>query len=160
MKDVQVIRPPNSLRKAKVGNGPAKLDPDLLRKAEAAVAELEEDFTRWVAVDMDALDAAVAALRRAGGKSQGHMAEIFRISLDMKGQGGSFGYQMITRIAGSLCDFLEERSTLNRLGMEAVSAHIAAMRATLAEGIRDDGGETGEALLEELRRLTGKAAAS
>jgi chemotaxis protein histidine kinase CheA len=160
MKDVQVIRPPNSLRKAKVGNGPGKLDPEALRNAEAAVAGMEKDFTLWAAADMETLDAAVAALRGAGGRSKDGMAEIFRIALDMKGQGGSFGYQMITRIAGSLCDFLEGRHALNQLGMEAVSAHVAAMRAILAEDIRDNGGETGKALLDELGRLTAKASAA
>lgn len=157
MSDVQIIKPPHGLRKAKVGNGPAKLDPDVLRKAEAAVVELEKDFAGWAAEDLDGLDAALARLREHGGRSTGDLAELFRLALDMKGQGGSFGFQMITSIAGSLCDFLEGRAVLSRLGIKAAAAHISAMRAILAGNVRDDGGKTGQALLAELRRLNEKA---
>lgn len=158
MSDVQIIKAPHSLRKAKLGNGPAKLDPEVLRKAEKAVVALEKDFTGWAQQDMDTLDAALDRLR-AGADMAAALGEIFRVALDMKGQGGSFGFQMITRIAGSLTDFLEGRTAIGRIGVEAVAAHISAMRAIMAQNVRDDGGLTGQTLLAELQRLTGKAAA-
>ena len=158
MSDVQIIKAPHTLRKAKVGNGPAKLDPDVLKKAENAIVAMEEDFAGWAQQDLDTLDAALARLR-TGAETAAELGEIFRVALDMKGQGGSFGFRMITRIAGSLTDFLESRTAIGRLGIEAVAAHIAAMRAIMAQNVRDDGGITGQALLAELQRLTERAAA-
>jgi chemotaxis protein histidine kinase CheA len=158
MSDVQLIKAPHTLRKAKVGNGPAKLDPAVLKKAEQAVAEMEKDFTGWAQEDLRDMDKALARLRD-GGDAAKELAEIFRIALDMKGQGGSFGFVMVTRIAGSLSDFLEERASVGRLGLEAIAAHAQAMRAIMAQNIRDEGGETGQALLVELQNLTARAAA-
>jgi chemotaxis protein histidine kinase CheA len=157
MSEGQLIKAPHTLRKAKIGNGPAKLDPAVLKKAEQAVVEMEKDFTGWALEDLNEMEAALGRLKDGGDMGK-ELGEVFRIALDMKGQGGSFGFVMITRIAGSLSDFMEERQTVGRLGLEAIAAHIGAMRAIMAQNVRDDGGNTGQALLAELQNLTAKAA--
>ncbi len=100
MSDAQFIKPPNNLRKAKIGLGPGKMDPELIAKAEVAMAELEDDYMNWAQEDLQNLEAAFNKLRDDGpGEAQpNNLKRMFAIALDMKSQGGSFGYHMITAV--------------------------------------------------------------
>jgi chemotaxis protein histidine kinase CheA len=157
--EVQFIRAPNTLRKAKSGKGPGKLDPQLLARAEKAVVEMEQEYARWAGEDINLMESIIENIKQSRGKDQGLIRDLYRHAFDMKGQGGSFGYQMVTQIAGSLTDFLESRSILKAIDMEACTAHVSAMRAVFAQDVRDDGGPTGIALLDGLKQLVAKAEA-
>jgi len=160
MSDSQIIHAPHNLKKAKIGTGPAKLDTKAIERAERAVKSMEKDYAVWAQDDLAALDASFARYRAKSGDPAESMRTMFRIALDMKGQGASFGYQMITRIADLLAAFLEERDTLSPFDCDVVAAHIAAMRAVFAQEVRGDGGDTGGALVDGLNKLIAKAAAA
>lgn len=158
MSDGQIIHAPHRLKKAKVGTGPAKLDTKAIERAEQAVKAMEKDYAVWSQDDLAVLDAAFGRYRARSGDPAEQMKIMFRVALDMKGQGASFGYQMITRIADLLASFLEGREMLASFDLEVVAAHIAAMRAVFAQGARGDGGMTGAALIDGLHKLIAKAA--
>ena len=111
MSEAQFIKPPNSLRRAKIGTGPGKMDPNLIAKAEAAMAELEDDYMGWAQEDLKNLEAVLKKLQdsTSADDQTADLRRLFAIALDMKGQGGSFGYRMITAVADSLTDFIENR---------------------------------------------------
>jgi hypothetical protein len=52
----EFISPPNTLRKAKVGNGKAKLDPVLLAKADAVVDRMRQNYADWADEDLTMLE--------------------------------------------------------------------------------------------------------
>ena len=56
----ETITPPNPLEKAKTGDGPVKIDPNILRQAEQAVEELQDDYAGWAQKDIDGLSEALA----------------------------------------------------------------------------------------------------
>lgn len=157
MSNPQIIQPPNTLKKAKVGVGPAKLDPQKIERAERAIKDMEKDYATWAQADLAALEASLAGLRRAP-DSEAARREMFRIALDMKGQGASFGYRLITEIGDLLCKFLESRALPTPFDCDVLAAHVAAMRAVFAQEVRDDGGATGRALIAGLQQLIAKAA--
>jgi hypothetical protein len=158
MSDGQIIHAPHRLKKAKIGTGPAKLDTKAIERAEKAVKAMEKDYAVWSQDDLAVLDGAFGRYRAKSGDPAEQMKTMFRVALDMKGQGASFGYQMITRIADLLASFLEDRDTLEAFDLEVVAAHIAAMRAVFAQDVRGDGGVTGAALVDGLNKLVAKAA--
>lgn len=160
MSDVEIIKAPNSLSKAKVGSGPAKLDTDLLERAEKAVQKMEVSYKEWVKDDLDEIEATLTELVAADGKDMDVVRKLYRVVFDTKGQGGSFGYNLLTQVAGSLADFLNDKKELDRFGLEVTAAHVSAMRAVINEGVRDDGGETGIELVESLHTLVAKARAA
>lgn len=159
MSDGQIIHAPHNLKKAKIGTGPAKLDPKAIERAERAVKAMEKDYAVWAQDDLAALEAAFARFRARSDDPASNLRTMFRIALDMKGQGASFGYQMITRIADLLAAFLETHGTLGTFDCEVVAAHLAAMRAVFVQDVRGDGGMTGTALVDSLNKLVAKAAA-
>ena len=156
----EIIKAPNTLKKAKVGIGPAKLDNALLERAEAAVQKLEVNYSEWVKDDLAEIEKTLKKLVAAKGKDKDAIKALYRVVFDTKGQGGSFGYPLLTEVAGSLASFIRDLDELDSFALEVATAHVSAMRAVIKEQIRDDGGETGTKVVEGLCALVAKAGAA
>lgn len=77
--------------------------------------------------------------------------EINHIAHDMKGQGGTFGYPLITSFADSLYGFTIKRpGEISDNQIELVKSHLDAMRAVIKGRVSGDGGEIGQKLTESL----------
>lgn len=163
MADAEFIQVPNTLRKAKMGSGPGKLDKNLLANAEKAIEAFGEGFSDWIQDDIDEME--VARLRLSQEEEPDRaLADLYRIALDLKGQGTSFGYNVVSAVGASLTDFMdpirESDAPLSALQLDIVTAHVGAIRAVISEGLKDDGGATGQALLNGLARIVAKAQAT
>jgi hypothetical protein len=84
------------------------------------------------------------------------LRRIFESAHDLKGQGSSFGYPLITRIGQSLCklghcapstDWTPER-------LRAVGAHLDVLVLILEKQIKGDGGPLGAKLAAKLETMT------
>ena len=131
----------NSTAAAEPLSSPSDEDdvPDAVRAAEAAVAALADSFLEWIGEDI-------------GGDNQPELRAIFEVVHNVKGQGGSFGYDLLTKIGGSLCDYLRvEAASADEKQLKVIAAHFAAMDFVLEKNIQGNGGAIGE-------QLTGKVA--
>ncbi|GAB4186168.1 MAG: hypothetical protein OHK0024_26430 [Thalassobaculales bacterium] len=157
---IEVIHPPNKVRSL-VGGGGAKggLDPAALARAEAALERVQEaiDFASTSEPDMQALTEALAALAPGQAAGEGAARRLYRITHDLRGQGGNFGYPLVTRIGSSLCRFLEARATLGKADIDILRAHVDALRAILRNRLKGDGGKIGLQIAEELEVLVDDA---
>jgi chemotaxis protein histidine kinase CheA len=153
----QFISPPNTLCKAKMDNGKAKLDSALLAKADAAVDRMQQNYTDWADEDLTMLEKTLAEIRGAEDQAP-YIKILFRHALDMKGEGGSFGYDKVTQAGGSLADFLADKTTLKGLEFDVVAAHVQTMPTVFARQVKGGGGTTGQALLGGLNTMVAKAA--
>lgn len=160
MADVEFIETPNTLRKAKIGNGPGMLDKTLIAKAEEAIEAFGEGFSDWIPKDVSAMEAARQELSNEP-TSERALADLYRVSLDLKGQGASFGYEIVSAVGGSLSDFLapirDEKATLTPLQLDVVNTHVGAIRAVISEERKGDGGAAGQALVNGLAQVVAKA---
>lgn len=125
-------------------------DPALLADAEAAVRDLARDYIQWVNADIERLDRAFARLDREPGTATGALQDIFAAAHDMKGQGSTFGYPLVTRIADSLCKYL----TGTTKSPDVVGAHIDALRAVIDHRLSGDGGLAGQRIAAGLEAAT------
>ena len=158
MADAKFIQTPNNLRKAKVGHGRAKLDLKALEKAEKVVEKIQEEYSDWADEDLVAFEEVLGRLKSDDEQEQqAALKALYTLSLDMKGQGGSFGFRMMSEVAARLNDFVAPRDTLSKLDVEVVEAHISALHALYRENVRDDGGKMGTALLIGLDKIVAKA---
>jgi chemotaxis protein histidine kinase CheA len=154
--DVQFIRPPMNLSKAKVGTGPVELDLEAIARAEAAIESAGENFRDWAVEDLTAMEKALADVRSDHGAQEACIKEIFRRAMDMKGQGGSFGYVLITQIGDLLKKFTEDLQQVSARDIDIITAHVNAMKVVIAQDIKGDGGKVGAEIVAGLARLTGK----
>jgi hypothetical protein len=76
----------------------------------------------------------------------------FRLSHDLKGLGGTFHYDLVTRVGDSLCGLIGNDAVPdNRSLQRRIVAHVAALRAILQFDLKGDGGDEGEELLVTLK---------
>jgi chemotaxis protein histidine kinase CheA len=123
---VEFIEPPDLRHKV----SEASADPEAMARAEAALAKLSNQYLDWVQHDLASLQAAYreAAAAAADGRPE-RLKALFKVAHDMKGQGATFGYPLVTRIGYSLCRYLERDG--DSPSMTVVGAHVDALRAVI-----------------------------
>ncbi len=152
----RLIVPPNPL-KTKVGvGGPGAVTPEALERAEAVITDLGDDYLKWVEDDLAKLQTVMISLKAAKGDNSGEVKAIFEIAHDVKGQGGSFGYQLMTEIGGHLCRFLEFIESANPAEIGVIEVHIDALRLVIANKMKGDGGKAGDSLYKGLEMVVAK----
>lgn len=156
-KDFEIIEPPNRLEKLKSGEGAVASDDFLIQRAEDAIREFGKNFAKWGLEDIRAIDKSLERARKDPAKQEECIADIFRRAMDIKGQGGSFDYPLISQIGQSLKTFTENRADANPRDIEIIAAHIEAMRVVLTQDIRGDGGEIGKGIAAGLLKLTSQS---
>ena len=146
----QVIQVPNTLR-AKVGGRMGAIDKDAIAKAEAALADLSSQFGDWLLEEIKKLED-VQALIKSEGLNPENSDQLFYRAHDLKGLGTTYGFPLISRIAGSLCKLIDEPSKRASAPMILVDAHIDAIKAAVKGGIQTDTHPLGSALVTELEQ--------
>ena len=147
----QMIQPTNALR-LKVGGGRlGAIDPAAIAKAEAALKSLASNFTQWLADEITKLEGARQQVRTVGANVE-TMENLYLRAHDLKGLGTTYGYQLITRIAGSLCRLIDDKEKRAQAPLDLVDAHIDAIKAAVRDEIKSDEHPVGRILVEELER--------
>ncbi len=155
---VQLIQPPNTLREKVGPPGTGGVDADVLARAEKVIEDMADNYLVWVKDDIANLQAACDDLAAAepGSDPKPHLERLFSIAHDMKGQGGSFGYPLITRVGNTLCRLVENLETPSDRDIEAIRLHVDAMRLIIANRMTDDGGPEGHRLIRGLELVLAK----
>ncbi|MBY0431428.1 MAG: phosphorelay protein [Rhodospirillales bacterium] len=151
----EFIHPPNTL-KSKVSYGPDGVDMDMLEKAEAVIANLQGSYLEWVQEDLTKLQALYSEAAADESRRPEVFRKIFGISHDVKGQGGSFGYNLMTIIGNQLCRFIEGSKATGTSEMEVIKLHIDAMRLVIGQRLEGDGGKIGDNLVRGLQAVVSK----
>ena len=145
----QMIQTSNALR-LKVGGGRlGAIDPAAIAKAEAALKSLSGNFTQWLNDEIAKLEAARQAVR-AGGVTAENMESLYLRAHDLKGLGATYGFPLITRIAGLLCRLIDDKSKRHEAPMNLVDAHIDAIKAAARDDIKTEDHPVGKILVQEL----------
>jgi len=151
----------NRLREKVMGLGnkrPMVIDPEILKAAEQQLDRMETDYSDWVRGTVkqlaDAYEKALADHRAAVAM----VAQINRISNDLRGQGTTFGYPLITVFGTSLYDATAKIDKVPDKLLDFVKAHIDGITAVIRDKIKGSGGEIGTELVESLERARDRLA--
>jgi len=146
-----VITQPNPLRKVLRRVEEKDMD-DPVGRAEQALAGLSGEFKEWMAVEVNRLSAAYAAVRNNGFSVEAR-DELFRAAHDIKGDAATFGYPPAAAIAESLCRVVEHAPDLEKVPAELFSHHINAIQAIVHENTKLDSLSVSSELGRRLRRV-------
>jgi chemotaxis protein histidine kinase CheA len=149
--DHEVITPPHNLRKAV--SPVADVNDDPIARAEAALAQLSDEFADWMHAECERLEAARQEVKRAGFTEKTHDA-LFRAAHDIKGEAATFGYPAIGTVAHCLCRLLEHTPDMTHIPLALVGQHVDAIRAIAREHGRTDFAAVVDALTRRLREVT------
>jgi len=146
--------------KQKVGTGGAgTVDVEALERAEQVITGMTSSYLNWVAEDLIKIEEAYGVLKAAEGDRKNEMNGVFQIAHDIKGQGGSFGYDLMTAIGNELCRFIEKTDKSGPGEIEAIKLHIDALKLVIAEEMKGNGGKAGEQMLSGLQKICDKLVA-
>lgn len=155
---VRFYRFQNRLREKTAGLGvaDATIDPSILAEAEKAMHKLSEDYPDWVSTLILKLSEQHSRCVDTPEKRNEYFLEINSIAHDMKGQGGTFGYPLITNFADSLYGFTKGKGERSDGEVELVKSHVDAMRAVIRGRVSGGGGEVGKQLTASLNKAIEK----
>ena len=150
----QIIVPPNLLL-AKVGTKPGPNIDQMVASAQAALDDMKEDYEVWIRDDLKSLKESVAALHRAADpivlervKTQAH---------EIKGQGSTYGYPLLTAAGDLLHNFIEKDATVAAQNLGIIDAHVDFMALVLSQELRDQGDTLAQGILQGLQEAAKKA---
>ena len=121
--------------------------------AEAAVADLAKSYVSWASADVEKCAEHLAAARAATDARAAAVQDLYAVTHNIKGQGSSFGFPLMTRIGNSLCRLTRAKRPFADADLNIIQAHLDAMRLVLAQNIRGDGGPLGAKLSEKLEGM-------
>mgnify|MGYP005999816021 CR=1 FL=1 len=125
---------------------PPELDADAVPDADS--------FLEWIGEDIARAKQALAAANDKPGDNQAEIRAIFEVVHNVKGQGGSFGYDLLTTVGGSLCNYLRvETASASDKQLKVIAAHFAAVDFVLEHNLKGEGGEIGAQLTGKIAQL-------
>jgi len=154
--DVQVIKPPDTLGAKVVEGGPGAVDLAAIERAEAVIADLADSYLDWVEEDLVRLQKAYDDLKDDRENAKERMETVFFVAHDMKGQGGSFHYDLITTLGNDLCRFIEHKETASDADIEVIGLYIDSMKVVIAKRMEGDGGAAGTEVMNGLAAVVDK----
>jgi HPt (histidine-containing phosphotransfer) domain-containing protein len=149
--DHEVIVPPNKLKKAVVKHRGNDVDP--VGRAEQALADLSSEFTQWMEMECNRLNAARNQARNSGLSSKS-CEELFRAAHDIKGQAATLGFPLIAPVAESLCRLIEHTPEPSRIPLTLIDQHVDGIRAIAHKNTQGDAETTAIRLAFRLRQVT------
>jgi hypothetical protein len=145
----EIIRPPNTL-KAKVGSG--GISDDILEKAQTLLENNAVDFQPLAELYLTSMTRGLDAARSAINNDdlEPMIANIIYPAIQLKANGGMFHYQLVTKIADKLIQFMEVIEGLDKDALEIISAYQTTIRAVIQGRITGDAGKYGDDLIDAL----------
>jgi len=118
----------------------------VLEETEVLFKEMISDYPDWVQETLSKLTGLVEVCINFEEKRIVSFKQIQEIAHEMKGQGGTFGYPLVSIFGDGLYDFTGPQAGLTDNHVKIVKAHVDAMKATINGRIQGDGGQVGQEL--------------
>jgi hypothetical protein len=125
----------------------------VLARAQAAVADIAKNYAVNNTGDIDSCGGQLKAAREDASSRAASIKELYGIAHNIKGQGSSFGYPLVTRIGHSLCTLVRQEREFSDADLGVVQAHLDALRLILVKDIKGEGGEVGAKLAARLENM-------
>lgn len=128
-----------------------KIDKDAIRRAEESLKALSSNFDDWIKDEIDKLTLAYDAFK-ANPTEEG-LKGLYSAAHDLKGQGATYDFPLITDIAALLCKLIDGQ-TLDYAQKHhiLVRTHVQAMQAALAQNMKTQDNPAAKALVGELSK--------
>jgi chemotaxis protein histidine kinase CheA len=144
----QVFSPPNTL-KSKLGNRFKSFDADAIKRAEAALAGMSNQFADWLNDELAKLEASHKVVVNPDATDK-DIEAFYRHAHDLKGLGTTYGFPIVSQFASSLCRLIDSPDGRAKAPKSLLTAHVSAINAAVRQNIIDTTNPIGAALLSEL----------
>jgi len=118
--------------------------------AQEALATVAREFESKLGEDLDELERLFAIW--AVDRSARNLTAMQGVIHDLRGQGKTFGFDLITEIGASFGRYLQERQQDRPVSEELVRQHVEAIRAIHRRDIRGEGDRLAQAVVAALHQ--------
>ena len=128
-----------------------------ITKIQKELDEWNDDFVKWTIEYIEQLKRHMRSARaKDPSKRRPDFAEINRISHELRGQGGVFGYPLVSAVAKSLFELTKDTLDRSNDCLILIRNHIETLRIVLRDEVRGDGGSVGVEILKAMREANAK----
>jgi len=132
---------------------PGVIPLSLLKEADGKLDRSATEFHDWALDYLRSLSRlCVVAAKAPEAKRRKPFEHINLIAHELRGQGGTFGYPLITEVGKMLYQITGFSCSTNDTAIDIVKAHIDTMRVVFRDKVTGDGGEIGRDLMEALNQ--------
>lgn len=126
-------------------------DEKAIERADNTLKAMSASMEQWLDADIERLQQTRLACEAAHW-SFPSLEALASVAHEVKGMGGTYGFQLATQLGASLCRLIETDAGkfLAQHDPALVCAHVDALRAAVRDRIRDDSHPVGRALVAAL----------
>ncbi len=128
----------------------------VLTHAQAAIDAIGDESLTWIRNDLQELKRIIKAMM-AGALEEGMVLDMTDAALSVNSRAGTFGYSRASEVAYMLYLFCRNKlNPLNKEHLLIAQKHLDVLQVLLGNQMRGSAGTTGEQIVAELRKLSGK----
>lgn len=153
-KKSNLIEVPNVL-KDKAGEG-GEMPIMAIKEAQMFITSNDIDFKPMASRHLKEIDADFKSFQETEDKKgkDEYLKKIIENIMQIKAHGGMFHYQIMSDIANVVLHFLEGITEYHAELYQIIEAHNNSIRIVIKRNIKGDGGMQGQAIIEELQKVT------
>ena len=137
MTKIQIFQPSSSLAK-KVTLVDDETTKNAIKQAENFMETQEINYPTWLDDDLKNLKNTFKKINsNSNNQPKNLLNDIFKISLEIKGQGGSYGYPLISYVADNICTLLDSIPKISSKDIEIIRIHIDLLSIIAKNRIKD-----------------------
>ena len=145
------ISPPSYALMAKAPVIEDAIEP-ALREITAVLQSKSDMYHKRLLEVLERLEDAFKGLDDADTTKQS-LKMLRQLTHNLKGEGGTFDYPMISGICQTFCSFIEDLAAVEEFELAVIRLHIDSIRMVVTENMRGDVGEEGTAILSGLQEV-------
>ncbi len=121
-------------------------------EAEAVISDLSAKYPSWAMTDVQKLKLLHENACKISGLARDDLVrgDLYRTAHDIKGQGATFGYPLMTQLGTHLCAYIKSTPTFSDESLNTIKADIDDMETVLEHKLVGDGGDMGKQILNHL----------
>ncbi len=135
--------------KAKIGPG-FGANPGALEQAEKVVERMKASYEKRLESEIRNLFASFTKMRDSGDFD---LDLLYDQSHEIRGEAGTYGYQMVSDIGKLLCELLSPMEQADAAEIKAIETHLRAMQTVVAQRIKGTGPEVAKQIVEGLSAI-------
>ena len=126
---------------------------DMEKMAAEALNDLTAKFPAWASGDVQKMKQLISEAGGVFGEKRAHIIrnDIYPKAHDLKGQGATFGYPLITDIGTHMCRLITAKTKYDADDLAILRSDILMMETVLWKRLKSDGGAKGAEILRKLK---------
>ena len=120
-----------------------------LEQANEVIAQMAAEYEQTAASSLSEMK---QLLKQAEQKKDASLiqTDLFRLAHDMKGQGATFGYPLLTDVGNHLCRFVEKADVLSKDSLKKIGMHLTYLQKILTQQIKGEHPELFQDFLKQV----------